>query len=83
VPLSVVCFRWAPAGRVLSADALDSLNAQLLDAVNDSGEVFLSHTKLNGSYVLRLAIGHQRTALAHISRAWTLLRQHASHIDAA
>ena len=44
--------------------ALDALNERLLDAVNASGEVFLSHTKLGGRYVLRLAIGNLRTTEA-------------------
>jgi len=78
----VVCFRWAPAGRVSSHDAIDRLNARLLDAVNRSGEVFLSHTQLNGAYALRMAIGHERTALSHVSRAWTLLREQAMQIAA-
>jgi aromatic-L-amino-acid decarboxylase len=46
--------------------------------VNASGEVFLSHTRLDGRFALRLAIGHIRTAEAHVARAWELLRDHAS-----
>jgi aromatic-L-amino-acid/L-tryptophan decarboxylase len=82
VPLSVVCFRWIPADLVTSDEAIDGLNAHLLDAVNESGEVFLSHTRLGGRYVLRVAIGHERTAVAHVGRAWALLREHASRIAA-
>ena len=44
-------------------------------AVNESGEVFLSHTRLNGALALRLAVGQMRTAEANVSRAWQLLRQ--------
>jgi len=44
--------------------------------VNRSGEVFLSHTKLNGRFTLRLAVGHIRTTERHVGRAWELL-QHA------
>ena len=39
------------------------------------GEVFLSHTRLDGRYVLRLAIGNLRTTEAHVARAWSLLQQ--------
>jgi aromatic-L-amino-acid/L-tryptophan decarboxylase len=76
VPFSVVCFRCVPGG-VVDERALDTLNERLLGAVNASGEVFLSHTKLRGQYVLRLAIGNIRTSEAHIERAWALLREHA------
>ena len=65
VPFSVVCFRLR--------GGTDEQHAQLLDAVNTSGEVFLSHTKLDGRFVLRLAIGHLRTAERHVARAWELL----------
>lgn len=76
-PFSVVCFRWQPASRQASDDALDAANAALLDAVNQSGEVFISHTRLGGRYVLRLAIGHERTTLEHVERAWALIVTHA------
>ncbi|HSC27530.1 MAG TPA: pyridoxal-dependent decarboxylase [Vicinamibacterales bacterium] len=68
VPFSVVCFR---------ADGDDGFNERLLDAVNATGEVFLSHTKLDGRFVLRLAIGNIRTTEAHVRRAWTLLCEQA------
>jgi aromatic-L-amino-acid decarboxylase len=73
VPFSVVCFRLrAPK------DADDAAHARVLDAVNASGEVFLSHTKLEGRYVLRLAIGNINTEEKHVARAWELLNQAAS-----
>ena len=72
VPFSVVCFRARPAGGAGDQD-LDGLNARLLDAVNATGEVFLSHTKLNGAYALRLAVGHIRTEERHVRRAWEIL----------
>jgi aromatic-L-amino-acid decarboxylase len=77
VPFSVVCFRYAP--QAVSADETDALNAALLDRVNASGDVFLSHTRLNGQYVLRLAVGHIRTSESHVARAWELLRSEAGN----
>ncbi|MEO8289564.1 MAG: hypothetical protein ABI649_01045 [Gaiellaceae bacterium] len=41
--------------------------------MNASGEVFLTHTRLNGRFVLRLAIGNMRTTEADVRRAWELL----------
>ena len=62
---SVVCFR---------RERSDEENEELLRRVNASGEVLLSHTRLNGRFVLRLAIGNARTTEAEVARAWELLR---------
>ncbi len=76
-PFSVVCFRYVPSRlpRMISnrEEYLNSLNEKLLTAVNATGEVFLSHTKLNGKYTIRMAIGNLRTTEAHVKRAWELL----------
>jgi aromatic-L-amino-acid decarboxylase len=77
-PFSVVCFRAKPRGRDWTEAELERLNSDLLDAVNASGEVFLSHTKLDGRFVLRLAVGHIRTEERHVRRAWELLRESLS-----
>jgi len=77
-PFSVVCFRAHRAG---SSDAeLDALNERLLESVNQSGEIFISHTKLSGRYTLRLAIGNLHTTETHVARAWELLQQHAAQL---
>jgi aromatic-L-amino-acid decarboxylase len=52
----------------------DALNERIMGDVNASGEVYLSHTKLDGRYVLRMAIGNIRTERRHVARAWELLR---------
>lgn len=75
-PFSVVCFRAKPGSRTWTDEALDALNEQLLNDVNASGEVFLSHTRIDGHFALRLAVGHIRTTEVHVKRAWDLLRQH-------
>jgi aromatic-L-amino-acid/L-tryptophan decarboxylase len=72
VPLSVVCFRARPRG--VAADALDMLNQRLLDRVNASGKVFLSHARLDGRMALRLAVGHVRTREADVALAWETLK---------
>jgi aromatic-L-amino-acid/L-tryptophan decarboxylase len=63
---SVVCFR---------APGSDEENQALLDRVNASGELFISHTRLRGRYVLRLAIGNERTTEDDVRRAWEVLRR--------
>jgi aromatic-L-amino-acid/L-tryptophan decarboxylase len=78
VPLSVVCFRYAPPG--VDAEALNALNMAILDRVNCTGRVYLSHTKLGGRVVLRLAIGNVRTDDQHIAEAWQLLLDAASQV---
>ena len=55
----------------------DEENARILERVNQSGEMFISHTKLNGRYVLRLAIGNARTTEADVRLAWDVLNREA------
>jgi aromatic-L-amino-acid/L-tryptophan decarboxylase len=83
VPFSVVCFRARPADITMSAAEVDALNEQLMAAVNATGEVFLSHTRLNGAFALRLAIGNLRTEEHHVARAWALLRDHTHALSRA
>jgi len=61
---SLVCFR---------RRGPDEENEAILERANRSGEIFLSHTRLNGRYVLRLAIGNARTTEADVRRAWEVL----------
>jgi aromatic-L-amino-acid decarboxylase len=65
---SVVCFR---------RDRDDEANAGLLERVNASGEAFVSHTVLDGRYVLRLAIGNARTQEEDVARAWEVIKRFA------
>jgi aromatic-L-amino-acid/L-tryptophan decarboxylase len=81
VPFSVVCFRWNPAGIPLSDRELDAANERLIDLVNSSGEVFLSHTRLRNRLTLRVAIGHLRTSETHVRRAWDLLLEHSHELS--
>ena len=78
-PFSTVCFRAHPAG-LDDSEQLDRLNARLLEAINGTREVFLSHTKLHGRFVLRLAIGNLRTEERHIRKAWDIIREQAQAV---
>jgi len=77
VSFSVVCFRATPRG-VPEGAALNSFNERLLQRLNDTGEVFLSHTNLGGRYVIRLAIGNIRTTEDDVRRVWDRLRDLAA-----
>ncbi len=81
VPLSVVCFRWRPLDDRLGQNDLDRANEQLLNAVNQTGQAYLSHTRIGGRYALRMAIGHLRTQEEHVRRAWNLLCKLAGRTD--
>lgn len=70
-PFSVVVFRRVAPG--VAGEDLDRMNAELLDRVNVSGEVFLSHTRVGGRFGLRLAVGNARTTEAHVRRVWELV----------
>jgi len=56
----------------------DQENERILERVNDSGEIFITHTKLDGRYVLRLAIGNARTTETDVRRAWEVLNEEAT-----
>jgi aromatic-L-amino-acid decarboxylase len=76
VPFALTCFRYTPAG---ASDAeCDRLNEQIMHAVNDGGQVFFSHTKLNDRFTLRMSIGNIRTEKRHVALAWDKLTEAAS-----
>jgi aromatic-L-amino-acid decarboxylase len=70
-PFSVVCFR---------LEGEDAANRELLERVNASGEIFISHAVLSGRYVLRLAVGGLRTAREDVRIAWDVLRREAATV---
>ncbi|MDB4950248.1 MAG: hypothetical protein JWM27_2897 [Gemmatimonadetes bacterium] len=77
-PFSLVLYRHRPSG--MADDALDAHNERLMDAVNATGEIFVSHTRVHGRFALRLAIGNLRTDARTIARAWRILRDAAASV---
>ena len=71
VPFALVCFRANPTG---IADP-DALNERMMNEINASGEAYLSHTKLNGMFTLRLSVGSIRVEERHIQKVWNLLNE--------
>ena len=63
---------------VFRRNGTDEENEQLEERVNASGEIFITHTKLGGRYVLRLAIGNARTTEDDVRRAWEVLNREAN-----
>ena len=72
VPFALVCFRANPPGH----PDPNTLNETIMNAINAEGEAFLSHTKLDGKFTLRLSVGSIRTEERHIEKAWELLNRH-------
>ena len=75
VPFSVVCFRWKPVATTATEEELDRANERLMNLVNETGEAFISHTRIHGRLALRIAIGHERTREEHVRRIWGLLNE--------
>jgi len=70
-PLNLVCF---------AHRAGDDFNRRLLERLNQSGKLYLTHTVLNGLYVLRFCVGQTNTEASHVRQAWELIPQTARAI---
>jgi aromatic-L-amino-acid decarboxylase len=71
VPFALVCFRACPKG----VDDLNALNEKIMNEINTSGDAYLSHTKLNGKYTIRLSVGSIRVEERHLQKVWKLLEE--------
>jgi len=71
VPVNLVCFRLRTG---------DADNQRLMDRLNQSGKVYLTHTKLDGKLTLRFCVGQTNTAARHVESAWQLIRQTAAEL---
>ncbi len=86
VPFSTVCLRYRPQATVTGgggpdAEArLEALNEAILERVNRSGKIFLSHTKLAGRYTIRVTLGNPRSSAGHVRLCWDLLRDAARSV---
>src|SRR5262249_12716893 len=69
MPLNLICFRHRGG---------DAVNQRAMDAVNASGEAYLTHTRLDGKLTLRLSIGQAHTEARHVERVWESIRRAAS-----
>jgi len=80
VPLSTVCFRYKPEG--MSDAAANRLNEKINHTLNDTGRIYLTHTKLEGIYVLRMVTAQTNVSEKHVLQAWEMIRECASALSA-
>jgi aromatic-L-amino-acid decarboxylase len=71
VPLNLICFRLRSG---------DDDNEKLMDRLNRSGKLYLTHTKLDGKFTLRLCIGQTNTQARHVEQAWQLIQQESTQL---
>ncbi len=71
VPLNLICFRLRSG---------DADNQQLMDRLNRSGDLYLTHTRLDGKLTLRLCVGQTHTEARHVERAWQRIQQAAAQL---
>lgn len=80
VPLNTVCFRCRPEG--MSGDNVNRLNEKINHSLNDSGKIYLTHTMLEGNYVLRMVTAQTNVTEKHVLAAWQMIKEHASMLSA-
>lgn len=73
---SLICLRYEPEGA--TPEQADALNEKLLEAINASGEFFLSPTRIDDRYVIRIAIGNLLTEERHVERLWQFLSENTA-----
>lgn len=79
--LSLLNFRCHPA-HVDDAQALDRLNERLLEALNDSGRLYVTPNRVRGVSAIRLAIGQTTTGQRHVEAAWRMIQSTARALGA-
>jgi aromatic-L-amino-acid decarboxylase len=71
-PLNLVCFRLKSG---------DDANQNLMDALNRSGDLYLTHTRLQDRLTLRLSVGQANTTARHVEKAWRRIQEETSRLD--
>ncbi len=72
VPLNLVCFRHKGG---------DEMTQHLMDRLNRSGDLYLTHTRLNHRLTLRLCVGQTNTTAQHVERAWKRIQEEAAKLS--
>jgi len=71
-PLNLVCFRLRGG---------DDANQMLMERLNRSGDLYLTHTRLDGKFTLRLCVGQTNTEARHVQTAWRRIQEEAAKIS--
>ncbi len=71
-PLNLVCFRHKGG---------DAINQALMERLNRSGDLYLTHTKLSDRFTLRFCVGQTNTAVRHVERAWHRIQEEAARVE--
>jgi aromatic-L-amino-acid decarboxylase len=71
-PLNLVCFRHTGGA---------TFNQKLMNSLNQSGKIYLTHTTLNDQYVLRFCVGQTYTEAGHVYDAWRLIQEKATELE--
>ena len=79
VTMAVVCFRFAPAGT--SDEGCDALNERIVEAVNASGDAYLTHTTLCGRRAMRIGVGNVLTTERHLAHVWHRIKEEAARLS--
>jgi len=74
VPFSTICFRAHPPN-IQDETELEEINLNLMNRINETGKIFLSHTKLNNKFVIRITIGSIRTSEIHVKNGLELMQR--------
>ncbi len=78
---NMVCFRYNPTTHLLTNDQLNTLNELIINDLNNSGELYLTHTKLEGKYTIRWCIGQTNVEQRHVIEAWETIQSTALRIE--
>lgn len=78
VPLNTVCFRYHP--EAWTENELNVINERIMNELNESGQLFITHTKLSGKFALRMVPAQTEVKMHHIEKAWDLIRAKATEL---
>lgn len=79
VPMSTICFRTVPEG-IEGREELNTFNKELLTKINSTGKLFLTHTKLNGKFVIRLVVSGIRIHEEHVKGAYDTINKQLNEL---
>lgn len=79
VPLNTVCFRYRPQ-QIKNREEINRLNEILLTQINKTGKLYLTHTKLNGNYVIRMVTAQTNVQEDHVLKAWKKIKETAKEL---